>query len=127
MNGNGDCFEVAGNIVALFDKPYALGDSEKAAIMVLTAMDVSEDDLVLVHGLVRRSTDGFQHVHAWVEIPEMRLAVDFSNGHNTVMPREHYRNLGQAERTFEFTPEQAQRMLLEHETYGPWPTEGEKP
>lgn len=118
--GKGDCFEVAANIVGLFNMALITGDAEQAAIKLLTVMDVKQTDIRLVHGWVARPGDGLMHPHAWVEIPEMQLVLDHSNGHKALMHRERYRQLGKVKGTLEYDYEQARKMMVDYATYGPW-------
>ena len=82
-------------------------------------------DLLLVHVWVTRPTDRFLHEHGWVELPEQRLVIDFSNGHHAIMPTPIYYEAGEIERTTVYTVREARQMMVEHATYGPWPTDGE--
>lgn len=120
ITGDGNCFEVAAGIVALFDSPFAVGDGERDAITVLAAMQLTELDLLLTHAMVRRPSDGLMHPHAWVEIPTEQLVVDFSNGHRSIMQQKMYYELGHVENVTHFTASEAKHNLLEHGTYGPW-------
>jgi len=123
--GDGDCFEVAASVLALFDKPYALDDGAKDAQKILATMDLLATDLLLVHGKVTRPSDGFQHDHAWVEIPEQMLVVDFSNGLRCIAHKFHYYEMGCIDGTVEYTCSETTKNLLEHETYGPWENDNE--
>ena len=116
----GDCFETAGNIVAMFDKPGLLLSKERAAIELLTRMDVKQTDLRLVHGWVARPTDGFMHAHGWVEIPEMGLVLDYSNGHTALAQKERYYELGAIDGVKEYDYAEAQQFMVDEATYGPW-------
>ena len=120
---NGDCFEVAANIVSVYNMQYAATTAASSAgIEVLKAMDVEEDELMLVHGWVTRPTDGRRHEHGWVEMILHELVVDFSNGHHSIIPKELYYRAGciDEDELVTYTEAQAKRMMVEHETYGPW-------
>ncbi len=125
---DGDCFVVAANIVSLFDHPAAklyAGGSVAAAIEVASALGLSEHDLTLAHGLVTRKADGRVHCHAWVELEGLHLVLEYSNGHTSLLPVTMYYAVGEiiAEEVVKYSCDETRRMMVEHETYGPWAEE----
>ena len=123
---DGDCFVVAGEIVAQFGMPFlGMAGGAKAGIDVLKAMGVAETSLVLVHGWVTRHTDGRRHEHGWVELAAHGLVADFANGRHNILPASLYYKAGciHEDETTTYTPSQAKQMMVEYATYGPWPNE----
>lgn len=100
----GDCFEANGRYL-------------------LQHMD---EDLVLVHALVTRRTDGVKHGHCFLIRGDTVL--DFSNGGSLVLPKIVYYALGDiGEEVYEYTPREFREKILEHEHWGPWDLEYEIP
>ena len=110
--GNGDCFEVAALVLALYDKAWAVDGNAREAIDTLKALKVGKLDLLLVHGWVTRPTDQHKHVHGWVEIPDMRLVLDYGNGLNILMPKPVYYDKGKITDTVSYSAAQTTRMLI---------------
>jgi hypothetical protein len=119
---DGDCFVVAAHIVALFDRPFALSAAESKARELALAIGREDYHIALVHGWVTRPTDGKRHVHAWVEIPDVRLVLDYSNGLEVMTPIAHYYKAGKInEDTIRhYDRDETRELLIAHEHYGPW-------
>ena len=119
---DGDCFKVAANIVALFDCQFALTSAELKAREMALAIGRNENSVYLVHGYVTRPTDGKRHVHAWVEIPDVRLVLDYSNGLEVMTPIAHYYKAGKINEACisRYGYYEARESLVKHEHYGPW-------
>jgi len=104
-NSGGDCYEAAGKY--MMDK-CVFGD---------------DCNLVLVHGEVagQGALEGVTFGHAWVL--DGGTAIDRSNGGNLQLPQAIYYAVGQIDRignTHEYTWEQARKMIIEYEHWGPW-------
>lgn len=118
----GDCFVVAGEVVAQFDMPMVCQtDGARAAIQLLELMGVKQTECTLVHGMVTRPGDGHEHTHAWVELDKMNgIVVDFSNGHHALAPHLDYYTAGKIEDTVRYNSVETRRMMVDYATYGPW-------
>lgn len=79
-------------------------------------------DPLLVHGLpMGASGDAAKagrYPHAWVEFNGGGIVWDPVA--DIVIDAQQYYTLGQIEYTVEYTVDQIQDMILEHNTYGPW-------
>ena len=119
---DGDCFKVAASIVALFDCQFALTKSEFAATELVRAIGREEYNVYLTHGWVTRPTDGVRHEHAWVEIPDVRLVIDYSNGLEVMTPIAHYYKAGKVNPACikQYGYDETRQLLVKHEHYGPW-------
>jgi hypothetical protein len=95
---NGDCYVVAGQVVAM-----SYGDYEGSLV---------------VHGSVYHPAIG-RHGHAWVETPDGDV-IDQSNGHDSVMPIPVYYALGRVEDVARYTADEARAEMLRTGHYGPW-------
>jgi hypothetical protein len=105
-NAGGDCYEAAGKYM-----------------MMKCQFGGSCDNLTLVHGEVmgQGALEGVTFGHAWVL--DGGMVVDRSNGRNLQLPQGAYYNLGQIDQignTHEYTWEQARKMIVENEHWGPW-------
>lgn len=104
MNADGDCFETA--------------------LMFLAQLDMEDETgIYLVHGIVRRDTDGLRHVHAWVERHEDGHApkvIDTSNGRMLEVSAIPYYAIGKITQTIRYTPHEARRLAVKTEHFGPW-------
>jgi len=100
MRGDGDCFEVAGNLTT----------------------NLINCDCYLCHGkpIGQGKIDGIKHNHAWIEVND--IVIDFSNGKKTIIPRERYYRIGKINKkeVFRYTPIEAVKMMLETAHFGPW-------
>ena len=98
----GDCFEVAANIVTIgreFENP------------------------LLCHGHVIGTGGpvvGVRYCHGWVEVDE--LVIDRTSGRDIKVDKDLYYILGQInhEEVVRYTKDEAKKMLLKSEHYGPW-------
>lgn len=95
MEGNGDCYEIAGN--------YALENFK--------------DGLILCHGTVWHPVSGV-HGHAWVEQGD--VCIDLANGLDVKMDKQKYYAIGKITDVKRYTPKQAAMLMLKTKTYGPW-------
>ena len=109
MDGNGDCYEVHGNYITdLFLR------KEKQRTVFR-----------LCHGQVLGKTgdvDGLWFEHAWIEI-NGDVLLDFSNGNKIVTRVDALKDRIKAETVKRYTPEEASKLILKHEHYGPWEEE----
>lgn len=96
---NGDCYVVAGRMVAL---------------------DHAPDDAVLCHGTCTGNGPiaGVEFGHAWVEWQGM--VIERSNGHDAVLPRDIYYEAGECREIVRYTPAEARRMMQMFGHFGPW-------
>jgi hypothetical protein len=90
----GDCYEVAGRKV------------------------MEDTHLLLCHGVTHNTLTGRFMGHAWNELGDM--VFDFSNGNNIVMERKRYYKLGRIKKVRKYTSEEAMKLMLKHENFGPW-------
>jgi hypothetical protein len=97
-NGNGDCFEVA--------------------VELMWNVFGEECDALLVHAMVTHPGTGRRHPHAWVEWAGS--AIDMSNGLCVVMPVELYRRLAQHGKLIEYNRHEMAENLVESDHYGDW-------
>jgi len=100
----GDCYEVAANF--LLDNPL-------------------DTDTKLCHGTAfGRGGDakGKRYGHAWIEIAQGNVVLDYSNGNNAAVYAPRYYEIGQIKDVVRYTLKEARQMLCDHEHYGPWPT-----
>ena len=109
MNATGDCYEAA------------------AQYMMSRCM-MGECNLVLLHGEVmgQGHLEGTTFGHAWVL--DGGNVVDKSNGRDLQLPQQLYYAIGQIDNignVHEYTWEEARRMLVDFEHYGPWELETE--
>jgi len=98
----GDCYETAANMVV----DLALAGSTSA---------------VLVHGMPWLQRPPFGYFgHAWVEIGETVL--DYANGRRITCSRREYYAIGKIDpdNCFQYTAEEARKMLTRYRHYGPW-------
>ena len=122
----GDCFEVAGSIVSTYSlgHDHPIPDLCRGAyigLKVIHYLGITEEaELALVHGMVTRPTDQLRHPHAWVEWLEKGLVLDFSNGHQHLIPRDLYYRAGQISKVFTYSVSSARFELVDHTHYGPW-------
>ena len=98
MTGDGDCFEVAAELLVFVLK--------------------HERDALLVHAEVIHPETGQLHGHGWVEVGGM--AVDVSNGLCVVMPAPLYRAVARHGKLVEYNYHEAVEHLLQTRNYGPW-------
>jgi hypothetical protein len=108
LNDGGDCYEAAGK--------YIMDEC-----VFGTAGDGC--NLILVHGEVagQGALEGVTFGHAWVL--DGGIAIDRSNGGNLQLPRAFYYAVGQIDQignTHEYTWEQARKMIVDNEHWGPW-------
>lgn len=98
----GDCFKVAAD--------YILDNCH------------IDSGLKLVHGLVtgQGKIEKLIYCHAWVETPYFDMVIDKSNGNRITVPRQFYYDLGKIKIVRKYTADQARRLLLDSEKYGPW-------
>jgi len=98
MKPTGNCFESASNII----------------------VDFPSNDILLCHGVAvgQGPIEGIKHTHAWLELNGMVL--DFSNGKQTLMPKERYYNIGKLTNIVKYTKKESIKNLIKHKTYGPW-------
>jgi hypothetical protein len=79
---------------------------------------------VLVHAIV--DPDGVDigpHGHAWLEVEELGLCLDFSRGQELVIPRERYYELGGiTDETWlkRYTSDETRMKMFSFRHYGPW-------
>ena len=107
MEATGDCYEAAGKF------------------MMDNCM-FGRCDLILVHGEVmgQGHLSGVTYGHAWVLDGE--TVIDVSNGKNLQMPRDVYYSIGQISNignVHEYTWDEARRLIVEKEHWGPWQLE----
>ncbi len=109
---------------------------EVAALAVLHLAAIEPDaaeDIRLVHGRPTLAVQPYEpYGHAWIEIrnsqtrhmaeDDFTLCADVANGRNVRMSRLEYYGRGRINRheCFYYTPEEAQRMMVEYGHYGPW-------
>ena len=65
--------------------------------------------------------EGMTYGHAWVL--DGGTVIDKSNGRNLQLPQSLYYGLGRIDQignTHEYTWEQARKIIMEHEHWGPW-------
>lgn len=77
---------------------------------------------MLCHGTVWHSETGW-HGHCWLEVSG-DLVLDFSNGHQVLLPREVYYVLGNVKDVKRYSPEQARELIEKEGNYGTWETTG---
>jgi len=120
----GDCFVVAANTVASYGTS-GIGHCQGSRLLstTLSHLDIPPEELVLVHALVTRSTDGRCHGHAWVEWLGKELVFDYSNGTQHVVPRSLYYKIGEIGKTYRYTQREARRLMVDTGHYGPWAEE----
>ena len=99
MKADGDCFVVAGR-------------------EILTQSD--DSGFFLCHGTAtgRGKIAGIPFAHAWLEVGD--TVIDISNGLDVAMRRDEYYELGDVRNVVRYTPAEARRLMLKHETFGPW-------
>ena len=106
MNGDGDCYEVAARLVAFG------GNVPEGA--------------VLCHGTAtgQGPIEGVEFGHAWVEylhpILGLPMVIDKSNGNDWHGLAAVYYEAGECRDVIRYTADEARRMMVEHEHYGPW-------
>ena len=120
--GDGDCFEVAACIA--LDIPsdevgVAMGQH------VLKSMEAIDPKSIRVcHGFVSRPTDGYRHVHAWIELRmnNATFVLDYSNRKAFFGFATRYRSIGKIndDECWKYTPDAARHAMIREETYGPW-------
>lgn len=109
MMALGDCFEAAGKYII------------DHGLRLLGSGPAENPGLILVHGEVMHSFQGFGYGHAWVE--DGNTVIDKSNGRNIRMPKGEYYNLGGVEvfnNMHRYTPEQTRKKILQYKHWGPW-------
>lgn len=119
----GNCYSRAADL--LLDAKH---DGELHAILTKHAIQVIDSGLRLCHGQAvgQGKIAGIVHGHAWIEAEDYRTGniwcIDFSNGNQTVLPRETYYHIGQIDtRTVDrFDKHKTRRMLVAYNHYGPW-------
>lgn len=115
----GDCFLVAAEITL---------EPDKAGYEWVSHVATGHKRL-LVHAEVtgRGPIAGERYTHAWVEIDE-NIVIDMSNGNNVICFADDYMRNAEVnpDKILRYTPEEAQRNMLDHEHYGPWHCEKEK-
>lgn len=109
MNATGDCYEAAGK--------YMMDNCMMGGC-----------NLILVHGEVQGQghLDGVTYGHAWVL--DGGTVIDVSNGRNLQLPQEIYYAIGQIDNignVHEYTWEEARRLIVDFEHWGPWELETE--
>ncbi len=111
MKATGDCFEVAGKLITN------------------SLMFGAKENLVLVHAVIvgQGPIHGVHHVHAWVENLDSSTAIDKSNGKDLEVDSGLFRAMAKVQREKTYTQEEARRMILEHETWGPWEIDDVEP
>lgn len=122
----GDCFEVAAQIVSVYTlhpEPPDLCHGAKIGLKVMEFLDIPADELALVHGMVTRPTDQLRHAHAWIEWRPKALVLDFSNGHQHIIPRELYQRAGQILQYRMYTQAEARLEMVDSAHHGPWAEE----
>jgi len=101
MKGNGDCFEVAGNLI-------------------VNLKDCKE--CYLCHGepIGQGEIKDIKHAHAWIEIND--VVIDLSNGKKFVFPKDYYYSIGKIKEkeVIRYTPLEAMKKMLETMNFGPW-------
>jgi hypothetical protein len=119
-DANGNCFEVAAHILMA----QSLCNDTTAGVLMLEACEEDLTDLCVCHGMVTRATDGYRHIHAWMEfnIKGNPFVIDFANGMRFFGPVEAYRWMGEIteEETVHYNLKDLKECLIVHETYGPW-------
>ncbi len=77
-------------------------------------------DFKLCHGSVIGTgpVEGIPFGHAWVEINDM--VIDQANGNSMMLPKDIYYQAGNVKDVARYTISEARRMMIQHETYGPW-------
>jgi hypothetical protein len=108
----GDCFTVAIGIVV--GDPY-----DQAAVPPILPHAKIVHGLPIGHG---PENMGKRYWHAWVEAVREGVpsVIDFSNGKQTIMPRDRYYALGTIEQVFRYNRHQALAMIRKHDHCGPW-------
>lgn len=100
VNGNGDCYQVAGR----------------------AAMDAMGDvpGFLVAHGTVvgQGPVSGVQFGHAWIEIGD--TVIDMSNGLNATMQVDAYYALGKITDVSKYTAREAMNLMVETGHFGPW-------
>lgn len=103
MKHNGDCFEIAGNMI----------------------IDIEDDNVMLCHGVVigQGPIEGIRYVHAWIE--KDGYVRDKANGNNLYMSIKKYYRIGQINEYMvrKYTKPEAIKLLLKTKHYGPWDNE----
>ena len=101
----GDCFERSGNAIL------------NPARMLRGLCQL--DGWQLAHGIVTGTggaVRGRRYAHAWVENDFLVFNADSGD----VVPRPLFYFAGKVEDVFRYSPEEARRLMLKHEHYGPW-------
>jgi len=120
----GDCFVVAANTVSLYGKSgLAFCSGSRLLCVTLSHLDIPEDEIVLVHAVVTRRTDGRRHTHAWVEWKDKYLVFDYSNGTQVVTPQHLYYRVGEVSNIHTYSQEETRQMMVDSAHYGPWAEE----
>lgn len=100
------------------------GDCYESAAMTVIDRGLQDysDEWILVHATVNGQgpLEGRWIGHGWAENRTTGFALDCSNGRFMARPIADYRQAAQAKNVREYTAEQAARLLLQHENYGPW-------
>jgi len=106
------------------ETPEKLGDCyENCANMIaFTLCDSHGMNAVLVHGIVKNSTLGTWMAHAWIEFADGRGVMDCTRGPIHIVPKEDYYEAGEVvvSECIRYSRVAAMRMMLAHNTYGPW-------
>lgn len=118
-----------------------IGDCFPMALHVARELRAEDPDaeVRVVHGLPigqGAENKGKRYWHAWVEVTmvvelfgqeiEIVSVIDRSNGLKIDMPRVMYFKLGDIDRTWAWTVDEAILELAEREHYGPWVDDWEK-
>jgi len=77
---------------------------------------------MLCHGTVWHQETGW-HGHCWIEVND-DVVLDFSNGHQVIVRRDAYYELGKVKNVKRYNPEQARELMEKEGTYGEWETVG---
>ena len=103
MKGNGDCYQVAGNLI----------------------VDINDDKAFLCHGTATGQGPivGIKHGHAWVELGDK--VIDKSNGNNLCMDKDVYYRIGKIENVKRYSRKEAISNLIKTEHFGPWRNKNE--
>ena len=104
-NTEGNCFEVAGR--------WMLDHGWRKEYR----------DAVLFHAEIggQAHLEGWRFWHAWIE--HDGVALDYSNGRDLELPVAFFRCLARAGREFRYTMNEAARLMLKSEHFGPWEEE----
>lgn len=127
----GNCFEVAARIVTKttsHNDDTALASDVQRGLDYVAVAEMGEsifgkvDEVKLMHGVVKRPSDGLLHLHAWVEVRfanKQIMCLDVANGREW-WGRSHDYYMQGVMMTTEYSAAEARKHLAGFETWGPW-------